>query len=185
MPAPLVSREEVIERLTRAFRESGYQSASLARLSEATGLGKASLYHYFPGGKEQMAETVLDHVSDWFKDHILEPLAGPGTPAERLNRMILELNDFYQKGRCGCLLDLLAIGDAGAVFGKPIKASVRVWENAIAKVLVDAGLDESESNTRAEDALIAIEGALVVARAKDSTDPFTRTLFALPARLLS
>jgi AcrR family transcriptional regulator len=185
MPAPLASREEVIERLTRAFRESGYQSASLARLSEATGLGKASLYHHFPGGKEQMAEAVLDHVSDWFKDHVLAPLAGPGTPVERLNHMILELNDFYQKGRCGCLLDLLAIGDAGAIFGKSINESIRAWENAIAGALVDADLDESEAKTRAEDALIAIEGALVVARAKDSTDPFTRTLSALPTRLLS
>ncbi|MCG8428323.1 MAG: TetR/AcrR family transcriptional regulator [Chromatiales bacterium] len=185
MPAPVISREEVIERLTRAFRESGYQSASLARLSEATGLGKASLYHYFPGGKEQMAETVLDHVNDWLKDNVLLPLAGAGTPMERLNRMILELNDFYQKGRCSCLLDLLAIGDAAVVFGKSIKASIQAWESAIAGVLVDAGLDEAESRLRAEDALIAIQGALVVARAKNSTDPFTRTLSALPARLLS
>lgn len=115
----------------------------------------------------------------------MTPLAGPGTPAERLNRMILELNDFYQKGRCSCLLDLLAIGDAGAMFDKPIRASVLAWEKAIAEVLVDAGMDEAESRMRAEDALIAIQGALVVARAKGSTDPFTRTLSALPARLLN
>lgn len=184
MPAPTISKQEVIERLTRAFRESGYQGTSLARLSQATGLGKASLYHYFPGGKEQMAETVLEHVSGWFKDHVLVPLSGPGKPAERLNRMILELSDFYQKGRVGCLLDMLAIGEAGAMFDKPIKGSVLAWENAIAELLVDAGLDEAESRTRAEDALIAIQGALVVARAKGSTDPFTRTLSALPARLL-
>ena len=158
MPAPVISKQEVIERLTRTFRESGYQGASLARLSEATGLGKASLYHYFPGGKEQMAETVLEHVGAWFKDHVMIPLAGPGTPAERLNRMILELNDFYQKGRCSCLLDLLAIGDAGAMFDKPIRASVLAWENAIAEVLVESGLDEAKSKTRAEDALIAIQG---------------------------
>lgn len=185
MPAPIVSREEVIQRLTRAFRESGYQSASLARLSEATGLGKASLYHYFPGGKEQMAETVLEHVSEWFKQHVLDPLNGPGTPTERLNGMILELNDFYKKGRCGCLLDLLAIGEAGELFKQPIKTSIQAWESAIATVLVDAGQDKSQAENRAEDALIAIEGALVIARAKGSTEPFTRTLSALPSRLLS
>lgn len=185
MPAPVIPKEVVIERLTQAFRESGYQGASLARLSKATGLGKASLYHYFPGGKEQMAETVLEHVGGWFKAHVMIPLAGPGTPADRFNRMILELNDFYQKGRCSCLLDLLAIGDAGAMFDKTIRVSICAWENAIADVLADAGLDEFESSIRAEDALIAIQGALVVSRAKGSTEPFTRTLSALPARLLN
>lgn len=32
MPAPLISREEVAERLTRAFRRHGYDAASLAQL---------------------------------------------------------------------------------------------------------------------------------------------------------
>ncbi len=55
MPAPLLPREEVLDRLAAAFRRDGYDGASIARLSAATGLGKASLYHYFPGGKQDMA----------------------------------------------------------------------------------------------------------------------------------
>jgi hypothetical protein len=29
-------------------------------------LGKGSLYHFFPGGKEDMAKAVLDEVAVWF-----------------------------------------------------------------------------------------------------------------------
>ena len=55
MPAALASREVVLERLLATFRDQGYDGASLAELSAATGLGKSSLYHHFPGGKVDMA----------------------------------------------------------------------------------------------------------------------------------
>ena len=48
MPAALISRDEVLKRLAVAFRQDGYDGASISRLSASTGLGKASLYHYFP-----------------------------------------------------------------------------------------------------------------------------------------
>lgn len=58
-----MSKEEVIAQLTKVFRQYGYEGATLARLSEATGLGKASLYHHFPKGKEEMAAVVLIETS--------------------------------------------------------------------------------------------------------------------------
>jgi TetR/AcrR family transcriptional regulator, lmrAB and yxaGH operons repressor len=48
MPALLISRDEVIDRLLAVFQRSGYDGASLAELSHGTGLGKSRLYHYFP-----------------------------------------------------------------------------------------------------------------------------------------
>ena len=60
MAHPTLPREEVVDRLTRVFRREGYDGASLARLSEATGLGRSSLYHHFPRGKEDMADAVFE-----------------------------------------------------------------------------------------------------------------------------
>ena len=65
MPAAQASRDEVVDRLLTAFRRKGYDGASLADLSAATGLGRSSLYHYFPGGKEEMARAVLDRADAW------------------------------------------------------------------------------------------------------------------------
>lgn len=73
MPAPLIPREEVLNRLANAFRAGGYQGTSLKDLCEATGLVKASLYHYFPGGKQDMAQAVLDHIGGWFSANVLAP----------------------------------------------------------------------------------------------------------------
>ena len=47
-----MSKEQIIPQLIPIFRHYGYEGATVSRLSEATELKKASLYHHFQGGKE-------------------------------------------------------------------------------------------------------------------------------------
>ena len=54
-----MDKPTLIRSLLNIFREYGYEGASLSKISERTGLGKASLYHHFPNGKQQMAQEVL------------------------------------------------------------------------------------------------------------------------------
>lgn len=46
-----MDRAEAVRRLVKTFRQSGYEGTTLSQISQATGLGKASLYHHFPNGK--------------------------------------------------------------------------------------------------------------------------------------
>ena len=64
MPAPLLSKPEMLDRLMNLFRDKGFDGASLADISTATGLGKSSLYHHFPNGKEEIARQVLPDVEE-------------------------------------------------------------------------------------------------------------------------
>ena len=59
MPAALITREEAVARLGDVFREHGFEGTSLSVITAATGLGKGSLYNYFPGGKDEMAAAAL------------------------------------------------------------------------------------------------------------------------------
>lgn len=185
MPAALISKAEVLNRLTRVFREAGYEAATLSRLSQATGLVKASLYHYFPGGKVEMASAVLARADQWLEQRVLAPLSGPGTPAARLEAMAAALDDYYAGGRDGCLLGLLSQGDARDLFQDHVRASLQRWAEAIASLLIEAGLPDELARERAEDAVIQVQGALVVARGLGSTAPFSRTVSQLAARLLA
>ena len=184
MPAPLLPREEVLDRLAATFRRDGYDGASIARLSAATGLGKASLYHYFPGGKKDMAMAVLGHLGERFDTLILAPLRSVAAPAERLNRMILGLSEFYERGQVACVIDLFAIGAASEPLGPGLADALDAWIGTLAAVLEDAGQQPAAARNRAEDAVIAVQGALVVSRARGSREPFQRTLAELPGRLL-
>ena len=68
--------EQLLGALSEVFRAHGYEGATLAKVSEATGLQKSSLYHRFPGGKEQMAKAVLDAAAARVAGHVLAPLRG-------------------------------------------------------------------------------------------------------------
>lgn len=71
-------KDTYIPCLLRLFREYGYDGATLSKISQATGLGKASLYHHFPGGKDEMVETVLDYLERWSGENILPVLQSQG-----------------------------------------------------------------------------------------------------------
>ncbi len=185
MPAALMPRTEVLDRLTRVFREVGYEGATLSRLSEATGLVKASLYHHFPGGKEEMAAAVLAGANAWLEECVLKPLAGEGAPRKRLDVMVEALDAYYAGGRDGCLLGLLSQGEARDIFQAHVRTALERWGAAIAAVLVQSGISPDLARDRGEDAVIQIQGALVVARGIGSTGPFARTVAELPTRLLA
>ena len=74
------SENEVLNKLTGLFRDHGYDGTSLSLIMKATGLVKASLYHRFRGGKEEMAATVMDRVAGEFASDLLAPLNEPGDP---------------------------------------------------------------------------------------------------------
>src|SRR5262249_50672268 len=98
MPAPLMSREEVVARLLEVFRRDGYDGASLTELSKRAGLGKSSLYHHFPGGKVDMALAVLEVAGGWIEAHVAGAVRGRGAPEERLDRVLEAIGGFYQGG---------------------------------------------------------------------------------------
>ncbi|MGL5792847.1 MAG: TetR/AcrR family transcriptional regulator [Waterburya sp.] len=52
MPAPKVDKDKAITAIAELFREHGYHGTSYSQIIKTSGLGKGSLYHYFPGGKE-------------------------------------------------------------------------------------------------------------------------------------
>lgn len=177
-------KETYIPCLLRLFRQYGYDGATLAKISEATGLGKASLYHHFPGGKDEMVETVLDYLKQWMDQNIVQPLQSAGEPIVRLQHMCDRLREVYDGGKQPCLSAILLMGSARGVFHEQVQSLYQQWIDAIAHVLRDAGLAETLAQQRGEDALIAIQGSLLLAQALNQPAAFQRVLQKLPQELL-
>jgi len=184
MARPKIHEDDLLDRLTEVFQAHGYEGASLSRLSKATGLERASLYHRFPGGKEEMARVVLDRAAGWLVRHVLAPLREPGRPEERVARMAGLLGEYYLQGRRSCLLDTLSLGGEDSPFQSRVREAMATWVEAMASISSEAGLPREEARRRAEDALVQIQGGLVVARGTGSREAFLRVLDDLP-RLLA
>ncbi|MEH2171100.1 MAG: TetR/AcrR family transcriptional regulator [Nostoc sp.] len=176
-------KETYIPYLIRLFRQYGYDGATLSKISEATGLGKASLYHHFPGGKDEMVETVLDFLQQWLDQNILVVLASQGDALTRLRRMCDRLSELYEQGNQPCLSAILLMGSARGIFHNRVNALFRVWIDAIANVLIEDGIDEELAKYRGEDAVIAIQGSLILSQGLNDPSPFMRIIQQLPIQL--
>ncbi|WP_336230885.1 TetR/AcrR family transcriptional regulator [Scytonema sp. PRP1] len=176
-------KETYIPYLLRLFRQYGYDGATLSKISEATGLGKASLYHHFPGGKDEMVEVVLDYLECWLDQNVVQTLNSRGEPLSRLQHMCDHVNEVYEGGKQPCLSAILLLGSARDVFHDRVKAIYRVWIDAIATVLIECGMNEGLAQQRAEDALTAIQGSLIVSQGLDDPSGFVRVIQHLSEEL--
>jgi AcrR family transcriptional regulator len=176
----------LLKKLSDVFRDTGYEGASLTLLSEATGLKKASLYHRFPNGKEQMAAEVMNGAQIWLTENILNTLQSSAPPAERIRAMIQHLDVFYSGGTQACLLNMLSSPQAvSGPLAEPIGKAFKAWIDALARAIVDAGFEDAVARFRAERAIALIQGSLVLARGMNSTQPFQNCLANLERELLA
>jgi TetR/AcrR family transcriptional repressor of lmrAB and yxaGH operons len=178
------SEDKVLGMLTGLFRDHGYDGTSLSRIMTATGLGKASLYHLFGGGKEEMAATVMDRVAGEFASNLLARLNDSGDPGERLRETGERLRKFYGSGKKPCLLDTLTLNRQSAVVQARARTALEFWIDSFTQFAESCGLPPALAMERAQDAVSALEGGLVIARVSGNRDPFVRAIESLPERLM-
>jgi TetR/AcrR family transcriptional repressor of lmrAB and yxaGH operons len=168
-------RAKILAELGEVFRTHGYEGASLSLITQATELGKGSLYRLFPGGKQQMAADVLAGIDAWFERHVFAPLREDRN-GQGLDRMFEAVDLYFRSGRRVCLVGVFALGGARDIFGKRLRGYFQTWAGALAGALRQRGLSRVEAARRAEEILLGIQGALVLARANGDTGVFARAL---------
>jgi TetR/AcrR family transcriptional repressor of lmrAB and yxaGH operons len=185
MSRVVAERQDVIATLAEVFREHGYDGASLSLISEKTGLGKGSLYHFFPRGKEEMAEAVLGDIATWFQTNIFDPLRSGETPAAAIDDMFTAVDSYFRQGRRLCLMGVIAASGAHDRFSVELNRYFADWRTALAEALDRQGTAESERQALAEEVIGGIQGALILARSLDDPQAFGRVLSRLKARCRS
>jgi len=184
MGARLHSTDQVIKGLAEVFREHGFQGASLAHISKATGLGKGSLYHAFPGGKDDMAAAVLADIDAWFESHVFAPLNDADVPASKsIDHMLDACVDYFHGGGRVCLVGVFALSDTRDSFEDTVNGYFHRWADALSAALRRSGHSRALARSMTEDVLAGIQGGLVIARAFDDNGYFEREIKRLRARL--
>jgi len=185
MPAPLLTRPELLGRLMNLFRDKGFDGASLSDISDSTGLGKSSLYHHFPNGKEEIALQVLAHLEAELEGALFEPMRSADHPRKKLDRMLDTIDSFYEGGKKACLLERLCASVDARRFRRPLGGAFTAWIDAVETLGVESGLPRAVARLRAEDLVVRIEGALVVCAGTGNTRVFARTIRDLRESVLA
>tara|TARA_R110002074_G_scaffold97606_3_gene211907 strand:+ start:811 stop:1371 length:561 start_codon:yes stop_codon:yes gene_type:complete len=185
MPKTVTVKADVLPALAEIFREHGFEGASLSLIAGATGLGKGSLYHFFPGGKEEMAAFVLDDIDKWFRANIFSVLRDAADPKFAIEETLKKISTYFRSGGRVCLLGAFALGNIRDRFAVQLRGYFAEWENSLTYALVRNGHKRARAVERAEDAIASIQGAIVLSRALDDLDVFSRALQRISSRLLA
>ncbi len=175
-------RADVIPLVAEVFRELGFEGATLSRITERTGLGKGTLYHFFPGGKDDMAKTILAEIDAWFEHSVFEPLRSDD-PAEAIAGMWQAVDNYFHSGGRICIVGAFALEETRDRFSDAIHSYFSRWIESLHDALVRTGRDSQSAALDAEEAVAGIQGALVLSRATGDRELFSRNLGRLKLRL--
>jgi len=62
----MASRAHLLEVARECFARDGYERTTVADILRRAGMARGALYHYFPGGKQDLFEAVFDTVNEEF-----------------------------------------------------------------------------------------------------------------------
>jgi AcrR family transcriptional regulator len=170
---PIADRAAAVPALTEVFVRHGFDGASLSLISERTGLGKGSLYNFFPGGKEEMAQAVLTEADGWFEANVFSPLRQLD-PGSGIARMLEQTERYFGSGQRACIVGLFALSETRDRFAAQVKDYFVRWTDALTEALRRAGRLPHVARELAEYAVATLQGAIVLARALDDTTVYSR-----------
>ncbi|HQR75079.1 MAG TPA: TetR/AcrR family transcriptional regulator [Burkholderiaceae bacterium] len=168
------SRQRMIEATIELMRSSGLSGAGINEIVRASGAPKGSVYHFFPGGKQQIAAEALTAYSQRVMAFIDAALASQSRPSLKVRALFdafarrVEGGQFRKSCAAGTVcLDLDADLDAlrGVVAG-----AFEAWTEVIARHFAHG--DGRAARSFAGLLLTAFEGAYIRARAERSSRPF-------------
>ncbi len=167
-----MTKKEMTQIISEEFRSLGYDALSLSHISKATGLGKASLYHHFPGGKEEMAIEVIRTANLWIENEIMLLLDNIQKPEENLQSALDKLSNFYCGGENYCLLDAMSSGARSENIKKEIKVVSQSWISVFKKIALKFGFSIKEAEKKAQQVICLIQGGLILSRTLQDSSVF-------------
>jgi TetR/AcrR family transcriptional regulator, lmrAB and yxaGH operons repressor len=187
MPRPDRHRADLVSATARLLRRQGYTATSVTNFLDAADATNGSLYHHFPGGKEELARAAIDAVAVQVADGLQETLDATDDIAAATQAWIDGLIAALEADpRDGCPVAPTAIEAAGV--SEPLRSAAAAafarWSNVFENVLARTR-DADIAAAQARVLLSAIEGALLLDRTAHGTTHLQALRDAVPALLAS
>lgn len=175
MSRPPRHREAIVRAAALLFRRHGYAATGLARIVAQSGAPRGSVYHYFPGGKPEIAAASVAYAGELVRRSLQALAERSGTPGELLRAYAGQLAGWMAESgfRDGCpiatvlleaAVDEPAIRAAGATAGAD-------WTRILDTALREHGVSPRRARRLALTAIAALEGSLLQARVAADTTP--------------
>jgi TetR/AcrR family transcriptional repressor of lmrAB and yxaGH operons len=167
-----MDKNQLLALLQPTFAQYGFNGASVARLATATGLGKASLYHHFPGGKNEIAGVLLRQAVEQLQSKVFVTPGKRSSPRERLAAVVDRFVEYCGDGQHFCLVALFAQEQAPVIDQPAIAEQFAAWRGVLAECYEADGYKPKAANRAAATLVNTLYGALLMARMTDEPKLF-------------
>jgi TetR/AcrR family transcriptional regulator, lmrAB and yxaGH operons repressor len=175
VPTPPKHRGAIVRAAATLFRRNGFAATGINEIVEVSGATKGSLYHYFPDGKDQIAEAAIRFAGAGLVATLEKLEKEHDTTASMIRAYCRLLAGWMAKSgfKDGCpisttLLEAAPQSVALTAAGREVFGD---WCAVIARALVRDGFGKAEAKRLATLAVSAIEGSLILARVEGSAAP--------------
>src|SRR4051794_13552627 len=169
------TRDRILFASAELFRRQGYAGTGLKQVTAQAQAPFGSLYHFWPGGKQALAEEVLRAGGDFFlalyrqivddAPDLLTGLRGFFAGAGET----LEATDYAD----ACPIATVAREGASShdVLRQATADVFELWVGAMTDDLAEAGVERERARATALSTLAILEGAFLLCRALRTTEP--------------
>jgi TetR/AcrR family transcriptional repressor of lmrAB and yxaGH operons len=168
------TRQRLLEAALTLMRESGLSGAGINEVVRESGAPKGSVYHFFPGGKEQIVTEALSVHTQRICEFIEAAMSARRTPEAKVKALFKAFAERFEQGRfrysCPAGTVCLDLEEESEHLRDAVAACLDAYVHAIADQL--GFLSRPQAVAFAGVALSAIEGAYVRGRAAQSSEPF-------------
>jgi TetR/AcrR family transcriptional repressor of nem operon len=177
------TRERIVEAARQLFFKQGYTATGVAEVLKVAKANSGSLYYFFPS-KEDLLAAVLEKYQTMLEPQVLAPaFARARDPIDRLfailegYRLLLETTHF----ELGCPIGNLAleVSNSQKKARGLIVENFKLWCSAVRTLIAEAGdrlPPDIDPESFATHVLATMEGAVMLARAYKSFEPFDQSI---------
>jgi len=172
---PTDSRDNMIRATVDLLRERGYAGTSLGDILARSGGPRGSIYHHFPGGKQELVAEALRRYAAGIRRRLVA-VAETGSGVDLVRALVGAMRDGLRASDfsvgcavAGVVLDLAPDPDLALL--TPAAKALDGWRSVIATALTRDGIAKPRAQRLATLVLAAFEGAIILARAQRSTGP--------------
>jgi AcrR family transcriptional regulator len=173
------TRERFLSAATGLFRRQGYSGTGLKQIVAQSSAPLGSLYHFFPGGKQDLALQAIAHTADRYEqllDRVFTETADIGQAAIKWFNWAaraLEETDFAD----GCPIGTVAceVASSNEALRQASQSVFDSWRSRVAAQLVGEGVKPAQARRLATCAVASLEGAIMLGRIQRSTQPLRDT----------
>ena len=167
------TRERIIDASAELFRRQGYAGTGIKRIADSASAPFGSLYHFFPGGKEELADAVIRRSGEVYL-RLFEMIAAASPDAGTAIHNVflgaahtLRTTDYADA--CPIAVVALEVASTNEPLRRATDDVFQSWIAGLTAMLVGAGIDELRAGELAIEVIAGLEGAFILSRASRTT----------------